>query len=106
MAQAERETAGRGKSVIIVGGGAFGISTAWQLSQQLGPDSKYNSVRVLDRFPPPSRIAAATDLNKIIRTDQSDPLSTALAVTAMQAWTDPSTIFKKHFHNSGWLLSA
>jgi sarcosine oxidase/L-pipecolate oxidase len=95
-----------GKSVIIVGGGAFGISTAWQTSRQLGPDSKYNCVRVLDRYPPPSRIAAATDLNKIIRTDYSDPVYAALAVTAMQAWTDPSTVFQNHFHSSGWVLSA
>lgn len=95
-----------GKSVLIIGGGAFGISAAWHLSRELGANSKYSSIHVLDRFPPPSKVAAATDLNKIIRTEYSDPIYTELALTALEAWTDPNGIFQKHFHRSGWLLSA
>ncbi|KAL4781947.1 fructosyl amino acid oxidase [Aspergillus varians] len=93
------------KSVIIVGAGAFGVSTAWHLSKDLGkPGCKYSSIQVLDRFPPPSQIAAATDINKIIRTEYSDPLYTELALVALHAWTDPKAIFNKHFHRTGWLL--
>jgi sarcosine oxidase / L-pipecolate oxidase len=93
-----------GKSVIIVGAGVFGISTAWHLSRDLG--TKYSWIRVLDRFPPPSQIAAGTDINKIIRTEYADPVYTELALAAMKAWTDPDAIFTKHFHPSGWLLCA
>ncbi|KAK6386000.1 hypothetical protein LTS17_001574 [Exophiala oligosperma] len=90
--------------VIRVGGGAFGIATAWQLSQELGTRSKYSSIRVLDRFLPPSPIAASTDINRIIRTEYADPVYMQLAVQALQAWTDPEALFRKHFHRSGWLL--
>ena len=95
-----------GKSVIIVGGGAFGVSTAWHPSRELGPGSTYATIHVLDRFPPPSQLAAATDMNKIIRSEYTDALYTELAVEAMQSWTSPSGIFSKHFHQTGWLLCA
>ncbi|KAI1609747.1 sarcosine oxidase [Exophiala viscosa] len=95
-----------GKSIVIIGGGAFGISTAWHLSQSLGEGRKYSSICVLDRFPPPSQAAAASDINKMIRTQYSDPVYVDLAMSAMKAWTDPTSIFNKHFHQSGWLLCA
>ncbi|OKL57028.1 hypothetical protein UA08_07345 [Talaromyces atroroseus] len=94
-----------GKSVIIIGAGVFGISTAWHLSRDLGYN-KYSSIRVLDRFPPPSQVAAGTDINKIIRTEYADQEYTELALEAVKAWTDPNAIFAKHFHPSGWLLCA
>jgi len=99
-------TAAMGESIIVVGGGAFGISTAWHLSHSLGEGQKYSSICVLDRFPPPSQAAAASDINKMIRTQYSDPVYVDLAMSAMKSWTDPASIFKKHFHQSGWLLCA
>jgi sarcosine oxidase/L-pipecolate oxidase len=44
------------KSVLIIGGGAFGTSTAYHLSAR-----RYDKVTVLDRFAAPSKDAAATE---------------------------------------------
>lgn len=88
-------------SVLIVGGGAFGTSTAFHLAQR-----GYSSVTVLDRFTAPSTDAAATDLNKVIRFDYPNPLYTKLGREAMEAWTSPTSIFAKLFRKTGWIMSG
>ncbi|KAF2174068.1 hypothetical protein M409DRAFT_62230 [Zasmidium cellare ATCC 36951] len=88
-------------SVIIVGGGAFGTSTAYHLAQR-----GYANVKVLDRFEPPSKDAAATDLNKIIRYDYPNPLYTRLGREAMQAWKDPASLLSGFFRPTGWIMAA
>ncbi|KAK3185733.1 hypothetical protein K4F52_005598 [Lecanicillium sp. MT-2017a] len=88
-------------SVLIVGGGAFGTSTAYHLSHR-----GYANVTVLDRFPPPSKDAAATDLNKIVRYDYPNPLYTKLGLEAMNVWRDPNSLFKGMFRQTGWLMAA
>lgn len=56
-------------SVIIVGAGAFGLSTALHLLQD-----GYTDVTVLERGDEiPSRYSAANDINKIIRAEYEDP---------------------------------
>ena len=55
--------------ILIIGAGCFGTSTAYHLSTR-----GYTSIRVLDRYAPPSCEAAATDISKIIRSDYNVPL--------------------------------
>ena len=91
------------KSVLIVGGGTFGTSTAYYLS--LKPQS-YKSITVLDRFPVPSQEAAGNDINKVIRNDYADPLYATLTTEAMKLWADPQGLYKGLYHRCGWLLGA
>lgn len=89
------------RSVLIIGGGTFGTSTAYYLSQR-----GYKSIKVLDRWAPPSLEAAGNDINKVIRADYSEPLYAKLASEAMKVWKDPAGLFKGMFHNSGWIMGA
>ena len=88
-------------SVLVVGGGAFGTSTAYHLSRR-----GYSNVTVLDRFDTPSKDAASTDLNKVIRYDYPDPLYTKLALEAMEEWKKPMGMFAGMFRPTGWLMAA
>ena len=88
-------------SVAIVGGGAFGTSTAYHLVKR-----GYTKVVVLDRFAPPSKDAAATDLNKIVRYDYPHPLYNRLGRKAMQEWKSATGLFRGMFHPSGWIMAA
>ncbi|KAI9508539.1 FAD dependent oxidoreductase [Russula earlei] len=75
-------TAGRNESVLIVGAGCFGISTAYHLLQR-----GFTNVTVLDRSEQlPAPDAASTDLNKIVRTSYSDIFYAQLARDAIQEW--------------------
>ncbi|KAJ5092579.1 hypothetical protein NUU61_007449 [Penicillium alfredii] len=83
--------------IIIVGGGAFGLSTALHLSQK-----GYTDLSVFekdDHIPP--RYSAANDLNKIVRAEYEDPFYTDLTIKAMDAWKTP--LFAPHFHQTGFL---
>ncbi|KAF2720170.1 sarcosine oxidase [Polychaeton citri CBS 116435] len=88
-------------SIIIVGGGAFGTSTAYHLAHQ-----GYTRVTVLDRFAAPSKDAAATDLNKIIRADYPNPLLSKLGQEAMSVWKDPKTFLSGLYRPTGWIMAA
>lgn len=89
------------KSILIIGGGTFGTSTAYHLTRR-----GYKSIKVLDRWPVPSLEAAGNDINKVIRADYSEPLYSKLATEAMKVWKDQSGILKGLFHPSGWLIGA
>ncbi|KAB8234203.1 hypothetical protein ETB97_005998 [Aspergillus alliaceus] len=87
----------KSKPVIIVGGGAFGLSTALELSR-----NGYSNISVFeqdDRIPP--RYSAANDLNKIVRAEYEDPFYTDLTMEAIAAWKTP--LFAPHFHQTGFL---
>lgn len=88
-------------SVLVVGGGAFGTSTAYHLTHR-----GYTKVKVLDRFAAPSKDAAATDLNKIVRFDYPNPLYTKLATEAMRVWEAQNTLFSGLFRRTGWIMGA
>ncbi|KAJ5720009.1 FAD dependent oxidoreductase [Penicillium malachiteum] len=84
-------------AIIIVGGGAFGLSTALHLSQK-----GYTNISVFekdDNIPP--RFSAANDLNKIVRAEYEDPFYTDLTIKAIAAWKTP--LFAPHFHQTGFL---
>ncbi|KAI8073984.1 FAD dependent oxidoreductase [Gongronella butleri] len=70
------------QKVIIVGGGCFGLSTAYALSVKDDYD-----VWVYDRLPVPAADAASTDINKIMRYDYgSDTLYMKLMFEALPLW--------------------
>jgi sarcosine oxidase/L-pipecolate oxidase len=64
------------RPIAIIGGGAFGLSTAFELSNQ-----GYKDVTVFEKDAEiPSRWSAANDLNKIMRAEYEDDFYTELAV--------------------------
>ena len=86
--------------ILIVGAGAFGTSTAYHLAQR-----GYSSIRVLDRYAPPSCEAASTDISKVIRSDYNEPLYVRLGVEAIKIW-ESSDLYRGLYHVPGWVLSA
>jgi sarcosine oxidase/L-pipecolate oxidase len=63
-------------SITIIGGGAFGLSTALELSNK-----GYTDITVFEKDEKiPSRWSAANDLNKIMRAEYEDEFYTNLAV--------------------------
>ncbi|PGH05602.1 hypothetical protein AJ79_06769 [Helicocarpus griseus UAMH5409] len=86
--------------ILIVGGGAFGTSTAYHLAQR-----GFKSLRVLDRYPVPSCEAAACDISKIIRSDYNQPLYSSMGMESIEAWRTLD-LFKDLYHVPGWILSA
>ncbi|KAH3671326.1 hypothetical protein OGAPHI_000549 [Ogataea philodendri] len=69
-------------SVLIVGCGVFGLSTARDLSR------RGYSVVALDAYEPPSPWSAANDFNKIIRAEYTDLIYSKMAVEAIHQWRD------------------
>jgi sarcosine oxidase/L-pipecolate oxidase len=65
-------------SILIVGAGVFGLSTALHVAQD-----GYTNITVLDREPVPSPYSAGNDLNKIVRAEYEDPFYTALALVGI-----------------------
>jgi glycine/D-amino acid oxidase-like deaminating enzyme len=62
--------------VIIVGGGAWGLSTALHMTE-----SGYTNITVYERATQiPSPYSAAWDINKIVRAEYEDPFYTKLAL--------------------------
>ncbi|CAM1509730.1 Fc.00g000650.m01.CDS01 [Cosmosporella sp. VM-42] len=83
--------------IIIVGGGAFGLSTVLHLSK-----AGYTNLAVFEKDSEiPPRFSAANDINKIIRAEYEDPFYTDLALKAISAWQTP--LFAPHFHQTGFL---
>ncbi|KAL5589831.1 hypothetical protein FOVSG1_011698 [Fusarium oxysporum f. sp. vasinfectum] len=87
----------KSEPILIVGGGAFGLSTVVHLLR-----AGYKDITVLDKDEEiPSRWSAANDLNKIVRAEYEDPLYQDLTVKAIEAWQTP--LFAPHFHQVGFL---
>jgi len=64
--------------IIILGAGAWGLSTAYHLQQQ-----GHTNITVFDRADAiPSQYSAAWDLNKIVRAEYEDPFYTELALVS------------------------
>ncbi|RGP60233.1 l-pipecolate oxidase [Fusarium longipes] len=88
-------------SVLIIGGGVFGTSTAYHLAQR-----GYTNVTVVDRFAPPSRDSAGTDLNKVIRADYPNPYYAKLGLETLSVWKDPESLFKGLYRETGWIMGG
>lgn len=71
-------TISKSDSIIILGAGAFGLSTALHLSE-----SGYTNITVLDKGKEfPSGYSAANDVNKILRAEYEDRFYTDLAIVS------------------------
>ena len=88
------------KSVLIVGAGVFGASTAYHLALQYEDASK---ITVIDRTQPSPEPAASTDINKIVRADYSSAFYANLAYEAIEAWAEWPEL-KDYYHRTGWVM--
>ena len=69
----------RREPIAIIGGGAFGLSTALELSR-----NGYTNITVFEKDEEiPSRWSAANDLNKIARAEYEDDWYTDLAIVCL-----------------------
>lgn len=99
-------------SVLIVGSGVFGLSTAWELTQR--PAYANTKITVVDdagacggEFPP--RDSASVDSSRIIRADYADPHYSALAAVAQAEWRkqgDDDLGGQGRYSEAGLLLMA
>lgn len=65
--------------VIIVGGGAWGLSTALHMT-----NDGYSNITIYERAEQiPSPYSAAWDINKIVRAEYEDPFYTKLALVSI-----------------------
>jgi sarcosine oxidase/L-pipecolate oxidase len=91
-------------TVLIIGAGTFGASTAYHLSKTYRDPSR---VTLIDRWdttsPLQNKQAAAIDTNRIIRTDYESHLYCNLANEAIHFWFW-SIAVQGHFHKTGWTV--
>ncbi|KAI2628580.1 putative fructosyl amino acid protein [Hypoxylon sp. NC1633] len=99
------------KSILIIGAGVFGLSTALALTKR--PEFNSTSITVLDRSPDPgvfpARDASSIDSSRIIRPDYADPAYAVLASEALAQWrqTDPGSLGGEgRYTESGFILAA
>ncbi|KAI8176821.1 hypothetical protein KHU50_003719 [Colletotrichum sp. SAR 10_65] len=104
--------------IIVVGAGAFGLSTALHLL-----NAHYSNILVVDKAEDvPSRFSAASDLNKIVRADYEDVFYTKLALVrhpfpnpgppskltalqeAFEGWKTP--LFGPYYHQTGYIVAT
>ncbi|TDZ34260.1 L-pipecolate oxidase [Colletotrichum trifolii] len=90
-------------TVLIIGAGTFGTSTAYHLSKTYKDPSR---VTILDRWGSSRtspKVAAAIDVNRIIRTDYVNPLYCNLANEAIHPWFWDIDL-GHFFHKTGWVV--
>lgn len=83
-------------SIIIVGAGVFGLSTAAELSSR-----GYKNITVIDRYPPPVPDGSSVDISRIIRTDYADPIYSRMATEAQALW---QTEYSAEYSQCGFVL--
>jgi sarcosine oxidase/L-pipecolate oxidase len=76
-------------SILIIGGGTFGTSSAYHLAQR-----GYTSVKVLNRFALPYLEATDNDINQVVRANYPEPLDARLACEASALWSSSTGLFK------------
>lgn len=99
----------KSSSILIVGAGTWGTSTALHLARR-----GYKDVTVLDPYDFPSEISAGNDVNKIKGwqdTESSDSgndetyVRQTVSAEATTAWeTDP--VFVPYYHETGYVIAA
>ncbi|KAK9365427.1 FAD dependent oxidoreductase [Lipomyces kononenkoae] len=81
--------------IVIVGAGAFGLSTAYHLLA-----SGYTSITIVDRTTPPIPDGSSVDISRIVRADYDDIVYTNMVVEALELW---KTEYKEFYYPSGLL---
>ncbi|KAF2871859.1 FAD dependent oxidoreductase [Massariosphaeria phaeospora] len=89
-------------SILIVGSGVFGLSTAWALCKN--PLFKNTSITLVDRQPFPTPDGSSIDSSRIIRPDYASPPYTRLASRARTLWR--TTFAPSHYHETGLCVTA
>lgn len=111
-------TISKDSPIIIVGGGAWGLSIALFLTRD-----GYSDITIYERGEEiPSRYSAAWDLNKIVRAEYEDPFYTDLALVssppilvvtidpltlaqqAIEEWKTP--LFGPYYHQTGYVVAT
>ncbi|KAJ3567524.1 hypothetical protein NPX13_g6736 [Xylaria arbuscula] len=102
------------KSILIIGSGVFGLSTALALTQRSEFPSN-TPITIIDRSPDPdvfpARDASSIDSSRIIRADYADLAYAELAAEAQKHWRqnieDPKSLGGEgRYNKSGLLLAA
>ncbi|KAM0716423.1 hypothetical protein Q7P37_007868 [Cladosporium fusiforme] len=86
--------------IVIVGGGAFGLSTALELTNR-----GFNNIVILDRHLPPVPDGSSVDISRIIRFDYGDAIYARLAKEAYDLWTS-SPLYQHAFYPTPFTLVA
>ncbi|RFU74143.1 fructosyl-amino acid oxidase [Trichoderma arundinaceum] len=98
------------QSILIVGSGVFGLSTAWALSKR--PSFDNTDITIVDdvrggSFPPGD--SASVDSSRIVRPDYADPDYAELAALAQEEWRkqgDDELGGQGRYTESGLFLAA
>ena len=93
-----RSPVSKNETILIVGAGIFGLSTALELKKR-----GYQHVTIIDRYLPPVVDGSSVDISRVIRVDYADPLYARMAREAQKGWTSE---FKDHYHPSGFVMLA
>lgn len=86
-------------SILIVGTGTFGLSTAVHLARR-----GFTNIQCLDRYPYPSPDSAGYDINKIIGMRNDTPLTARVSREALAGWREP--LFRSVWHEVGLITAA
>ncbi|KAJ4305504.1 hypothetical protein N0V90_001035 [Kalmusia sp. IMI 367209] len=89
-------------SVLIIGSGAFGLSTAHAFCKN--PQFKNTSITVVDRNPFPSSDGSSVDSSRIIRPDYASAPYARLATIAQGRWR--TDFAPEHYHEVGLCVTA
>ncbi|CAI6340391.1 unnamed protein product [Periconia digitata] len=89
-------------SILIIGGGVFGLSTAWALCNN--PDFKDTSITLIDRLPFPTTDGSSIDASRIIRPDYAAAPYAKLAAIAQEKWR--TDFAPEHYHQTGLCVTA
>lgn len=97
-----RGMSGRQPSILIIGGGIFGITAAVELRDRGW------AVTVLDQGRIPHPDAASTDISKVVRMDYgTDEIYTAMGERSLARWAEWNAASQQElFHNDGFLVMS
>ena len=87
-------------SILIVGAGTFGLSTAVHLARR-----GYTNIQCVDRFPYPSPDSAGFDINKIVSLRNDTPMYSRMTREALAGWQD-EPILAPVWHEVGMVTTA
>ncbi|KAF4550898.1 FAD dependent oxidoreductase-like protein 2 [Elsinoe fawcettii] len=89
-------------SILILGSGVFGLSTAYHLTQH--PDYASTKITVVDRSPFPPPDGSSIDTSRIVRADYADIAYARLCLEAQDLWRN-SWWGKGVYHEDGLAIA-